>query len=122
MSARVDTERQGPVTVIRVAAPPELTADAVRDLRAALEEAVDAGGEVVLDLGAVEFIDSVGLALIVALNRRVRRRGADLRLVAPGREVQTALELSRMHRLVEIYEDVDTAVTSFGPTAEQAPA
>ncbi len=120
LPASVDTTRHGPVYVLRVAGSPELTADAVRELRAPLDEAVEAAADVVLDLGSVEFIDSTGLGLIIALNRRVRRQGGDLRLASPGRDVWTALELTRMHRLVEIYDDVEAAVASFAPDPEEA--
>ncbi len=108
--------------MIRVAGPPELTSDVVRELGAPLGDAVEAAVDVVLDLGSVEFIDSTGLGLIVALNRRIRRGGGDLRVAAPRRDVQTALELTRMHRLVEIYDDVDTAVASFSPSTGTASA
>jgi anti-anti-sigma factor len=91
----------------------ELTSDAVATLRPAFESAVNGADRIVLDLAEATFADSAGLGMLVALNRRIRRQGGDLRLAAPSPEVRTVLELTRLHRLFEIYDDVRDAVRSF---------
>jgi anti-anti-sigma factor len=50
-------------------------------------------GLVVIDMSAVTFIDSVGIAVIAAQHERLTKSGGMLRLEAPMRPVRRALEM-----------------------------
>jgi anti-sigma B factor antagonist len=66
-------------------------------LIAALNEAVtETTGPVVVDLSAVEFMDSTGLALLIRAQRRTRRRGRGFAVVCPDGPVRRILELTDM--------------------------
>lgn len=82
--------------------------------------AVPDGALTVLDLGRVGFLDSAGIGCLVRLLRRLERQGGELRLAGPTGPVTTALELVRLHRLLEVHPDTATAVASFASDVEDA--
>lgn len=92
----------------------ELTADLADDFRRAVEAFTADTARVVVDLSPLRFLDSAGFGALVSLKRRCASRGGDLCIAGPSRDVQTIFELTRAHRLFEIYPSVDEAVTSFG--------
>ncbi len=65
-------------------------------LRVALTKATEHDGQVVVDLSAVEHIDSVGLGLLVRARQEARQRGTELCLYAPSRFVLTVLHTMRL--------------------------
>ena len=57
---------------------------------------------VVLDVSALEFIDSAGLRVILGANARLRERGAELALT-PGRpQVQRLLSITGIEELLRV--------------------
>jgi anti-anti-sigma factor len=62
----------------------------------------DAVKIIVIDLSQTVFLDSHGLGAIIALrNTMVRRRGV-VRLLNPSPFVEQVLELTRLHRVLDI--------------------
>jgi anti-sigma B factor antagonist len=64
-----------------------------------LQDAVDRGeldaqGMLVLDLQAVEFMDSTGLRVLLALRERTLERGAELAVTPGSQQVQRLLSLT----------------------------
>lgn len=62
-----------------------------------LEQAIlrqEASGPVVIDLSAVDFIDSSGLRSLLWASRRAKDRGADVELRSPSPGVQRLLSLT----------------------------
>jgi anti-sigma B factor antagonist len=79
-------------------------------LRKQLNDIVESGGSrLVIDLSAIEFIDSSGLGALIAALKIARKSGGDLRIAAPTRQVCTVLELSNLDRVLRPYESVDSA-------------
>ncbi len=79
-------------------------------LRTALSDATEHEGRLVVDLSAVEQIDSVGLGLLVRARQEARQRGAELCLHAPSRFVLTVLHTMRLDTAFPIVTDQpDTA-------------
>jgi anti-sigma B factor antagonist len=66
---------------------------------------------VVLDLSAVEYLDSAGIHVVFELRARLSRRGQELRLVVPsGSPVATALHYAAVPRTVGAAETVKAAI------------
>ncbi len=65
---------------------------------------------VVLDLRELEFIESTSLGKVVAAYLKLRRRGADMRLVGPNAEIRNLLKLTRLDHLFPIAESVEAAL------------
>ncbi len=80
-------------------------------LRQEVAQLVAAGdARLVLDLAAVDFIDSTGLGAVIGALRRVRSHDGDLVLVCPEPRLQRVFELCDLDRVFELYGSVDAAV------------
>lgn len=72
-----------------------------------------AAARVVVDLGAVTFVDSTALATLVRGMKHCRQNGGDLRLCGLQQPVRIIFELTKLDRAFETYPNADTAVSSF---------
>jgi anti-sigma B factor antagonist len=67
----------------------------------------------VLDLTAVEYVDSAGIHVIYGLHERLRAPGQDIRVViAPGALIAEALRLADIPRAVGVADSVEAALVS----------
>ena len=69
------------------------------DIRAALAPPVTT---LDVDLSATTFLDSSGLGALIALHKTMVQRGGSVRLLNPTPTVLQILELTRLHRILEI--------------------
>jgi anti-sigma B factor antagonist len=75
------------------------------------------GYDVVLDLASVVFADSEGLSALVALYKTAATESRRLALCSVRVNLRSLLELTRLHRIFELYEDVESAAAVLeGPT------
>jgi anti-anti-sigma factor len=58
--------------------------------------------DVVLDLGETEFIDSAGLAILLNVQRRLERRGRQLRVICDNGPVRHVIELARLEETLGV--------------------
>jgi len=70
-------------------------------------------GRIVLNLKAVEWIDSSGLGQLVACHLRARRIEGGIKLVLPSKQVLNTLTIVGLNKVFEIYDDEVNAVGSF---------
>jgi anti-sigma B factor antagonist len=102
----------GPVTVVRVQIH-HLDASNVEQFKSAITPAVEKESQVVLDLAALDFVDSSGLGAFLSCMRKVHAQGGEVKLANLSKPVRTLFELVRMHRIVEIFNSTNEAVHSF---------
>ncbi len=90
-----------------------LTFDDVETLQQALELAwrQDAS-RIVLDLAACPYVDSSGVALLVKARERARRLHRAFVLAAPGPQVRSLLQLTRLHRVFSVFPTVSSALAA----------
>jgi anti-sigma B factor antagonist len=67
---------------------------------------------IVLELSAVEAIDSAGLGELVLLSMQARAAECEVRLAAPSEDLLNLLRLSNIASLSEIYSGVEQALAS----------
>ncbi|MBO3664819.1 STAS domain-containing protein [Microbacterium stercoris] len=74
-------------------------------------DALVAGGtsRLVIDLTAVDFIDSSGLGALIGGLKTARQAGGDLRLAAASEQVLAVLGLTNLDRILTPYATVDEA-------------
>ena len=86
-------------------------ADTLKNL---INDKVDQGfRKIIIDLGAVEFIDSTFLGVIVGSLKKVVKLNGDLKLVGFRPAVRSMFELTRLFRVFESYDDLQDAIKSF---------
>jgi anti-sigma B factor antagonist len=65
---------------------------------------------VVVDMSGVDQLDSAGLGVLVAAARLVRDKGGDLCFAGLNKRPRMVFEITRSHRLFDIYATVDEAL------------
>jgi anti-sigma B factor antagonist len=68
----------------------------------------------ILDLKAVPYIDSTGLAFVVELHKSLARRGGQLLLAGANQRVREVLEMTRIGDVIPLFKDVDEAQAALG--------
>ena len=66
--------------------------------------------QLVIDLSAVRFIDSSGLGALVSGFKNASARDGSLRLCCLQPQVKSMFELTRLHRVFEIFATLDEAL------------
>lgn len=115
MDVVVGVEQRGATTIVRasgdldVATAPRLREQVIRLVS-------DGQRDIILDLEAVDFVDSTGLGVIVGLLKRTRTLGGDLRLVSNRPALQRILELTALDRALPLASSVEEAMAGTGRT------
>jgi anti-anti-sigma factor len=114
MQLGLDVDRSGAVAVVTVRGDLDL-ASAPRLRTVALDELLAGCRRLVLDLRPLEFVDSVGLGMIVAILKRARGLGGDVALVVDTERVRRPLELSGVSHILAVHADLADAVAGAEP-------
>jgi anti-sigma B factor antagonist len=111
MQLRLESRPVGEVMVIqchgRIVAGNE-----VFTLHSQVGDAIDKYGDVILQLGQVEFLDSSGLGAMMRLVQAARAKGGDLKLSGVPEKVRKVLQLTNLLAQFEVYESVEEAITA----------
>ncbi len=84
------------------------------DLKEQMLQLFDEGKcNIVVDLSAVRFIDSSGLGALVSGFKNASAREGSLKLCCLQPQVRSMFELTRLHRVFEIFVTHDEALDSF---------
>lgn len=90
-----------PQRSLRLRLAGELDVETSAPVRRALREAFDDGArDIVLDIGAVSFMDAAALGMLVGAHRLLTGAGGTLRLTHPQRSVRRVLEITALDRLL----------------------
>lgn len=73
----------------------------------------DGKNNLVVDLQAVRFVDSSGLGALVSGFKNASSRNGSLKLAGLQLQVKSMFELTRLHRVFEIFDDSGEALESF---------
>jgi len=80
-------------------------------IKARIDDLVAAGqARIVVDLHAVDFIDSSGLGALIGGLKTARQQGGDLRIAAAGEQVRAVLKLTNLDRILAPYATVEEAL------------
>ena len=98
-----------------VTLPQRLVMANAGDARAQLKEIIQSGsGRVVVNLAETSFMDSSGLAVVVAGLQTARKLDGDLYLAQMSDSIRALFELTRLHTVFQIFDDETAAVRAFG--------
>ncbi|MEI7769771.1 MAG: STAS domain-containing protein [Chloroflexales bacterium] len=100
------------VQIVVVTSDARIDALSAPKLRERLDALVAEGANrFVIDLSAVPFIDSAGLAVLVSLLKKVRITEGEVILVWPSEEaIRNTLQLARLDRVFPMADDVESAL------------
>ena len=83
-------------------------------LKTKLSDFADANaGDMILDFGQVTFIDSSCLGTIVSMAKKLREKKGDIKLINLSDDVRSIFQITRLDRVLEIFDDSNAAVQSF---------
>jgi anti-sigma B factor antagonist len=113
MALSIGTREVGKVTVVDVKGRIVL-GDEIGNLRKAVHNLVDEGKKrIILNLAAVDYIDSSGVGELVGCYTTLRNAGGELKLLNLSPKVQDILYVTKLYTVFDIKEDEFTAVKSF---------
>jgi len=91
-----------------------LDASSSRLVKESMSELVkDKRVKIVIDLADIDFIDSSGLGSLVAALRSVNKMEGDIKIASLQAPVRAIFELTRLHKIFEIFDDASSAAKSF---------
>lgn len=106
----VEQSDRGSWTVFTVKG--EVDLETAPRLKSRLAEAVENGtSNIVVNLAAVEFLDSSGLGVLIGGLKRCKEAGGMLALVSPRRPVRKVLSVTGLDRVFPIHDTVDEATS-----------
>lgn len=88
-----------------------LNAVSALELKAMIKEFVKNGYfQIVLDLSKVSFLDSSGMAALVAGLKETRQAGGTLKICGLTEQASTVLRITMLDRIFELYPDAEQAI------------
>jgi anti-sigma B factor antagonist len=108
----IAVEKFGAVTIATLHRD-ELDASNVNDFKRDVAPMLAENSNVILDLSHLRFIDSSGLGAMLSCLRQLNAKGAELKLCGMSKAVRGVFELVRMHRIFDIYDTREQAVSAF---------
>jgi len=96
--------RDGVGVVVVSGALTSVGVDAFREQFVAWWQSVPGIRNVVMDLSGVDFLDSAGLGVLVALLKRVLERGGDMKIAGLQKRVRMVFEITRAFKVFDIFD------------------
>ena len=74
-----------------------------------------AGGrlQVVINLAEVDWMNSSGLGILIGGLSALRKNGGDLRLAGVTDKIDEVLRITKLDRVFDVYDDLETAISSY---------
>jgi len=107
---KIETQTEGSVTLLRIEGVIKL-GESAETFSAHLERLLQAGsGCVLIDMAAIDHVDSTGLGELVGYLERFSKQGRRLALLRPHQRVLKLLELTDLHTIIPIFDDRRAAI------------
>lgn len=104
----VGLQEQGDVVIVECAG--SLDAETAPELKAALMPKIDGGAQrVVFDASKLLFVDSTGLGVLIALQRKLRSVSGAFALSGLSDDVQSIFHVTRLDRVFSIFSSLKDA-------------
>lgn len=113
MDLGLDVQERDGFAVLAVSG--EVDVATVPRLREQLHGLVAQGSNrIIVNLDAVDFLDSTGLGVLVGALKRVRSNDGDLFLVCTQPRIRKVFEVTGLTKVFQLFETVDNAVSGTG--------
>ena len=113
MSVKASTRQTGSVTVIDLSGQIKLgegtsvLRDTVRDLLGKGQK------QILLNLGDVNYIDSIGVGELISALTSVRNQGGELKLLRLTKKVRDVLQITKLYTVFHVLDDEAEAIAAF---------
>jgi anti-sigma B factor antagonist len=120
MSMTTSTRQFGEVTIVDISGRIVLGEESGA-LRAVVCDLLSKGHkQILLNLCAVDYIDSMGLGVLVGVFTSVRKHGGDLKLLNLKNKVTDLMQITKLYTVFDIMNDEAAGVKSFGQSKAAA--
>lgn len=107
---RLEREQSSPAVLV---IDGEVDIQTAPDLDTAIAELLQTGcAELVIDLDSVTFLDSSGLGVLIAANKRLLAANGSLKLVCTREMILKVFRITRLVDVFRIYDSLDAALAS----------
>ena len=73
--------------------------------------------KILVNLADVTYVDSSGIGELIAAYTTVKHQGGSVKLLNPTKRVCDLLHITKVYTIFEVFEDRNTAVSSFSDSA-----
>ena len=109
MTMDIEEKQYGDTVVLDITGRLQIGPDA--QVREAISEAIEWGAtNVLLNMKDVTKLDSSGVGELVAAHTTIKNRGGRLLLSGLSPRLATVLQITHLYGVLEIYDDVDSAL------------
>lgn len=109
---KVDVSKKGKVTILKCVG--SLDADNIVAFKKRAYEIFDSGeSNFVLDASEIDFVDSMGLGVLISLLRRVKQKDGDIKIASLTPDVKTIFEITKLFRLFDVSDTPKQALDKF---------
>ena len=108
----ISVEKANDVAIVTIPVA-ELDAANTDEFKRDMAPVLDSHAKVVLDLTRLRFIDSSGLGAFISCLRKLNAKGGVLKVCGMSKQVRSAFEMVRMHRIVDIHDTREEATRAF---------
>jgi len=107
----INIDDRGNAAVITISG--RLDASNVERVKKQFPEWLATNNRIVMDLSAMDFLDSTGLGGIVACLKYAVEADGNLKIACLQDKPRMVFEITRAYKIFDIFDDVDAAVESF---------
>jgi anti-sigma B factor antagonist len=109
MDLEVETDKRGQADVLTLRG--EIDVYTAPRLRQAIIDLVEGGARhIVVDMGAVDFLDSTGLGVLVGGLKRVKIQDGELSIVTSQDKILKIFDITGLNKVFSIHDSLDSAV------------
>lgn len=89
------------------------------ELKRRLDEHIPAAVHLLLNISEIDYIDSFGLSLLIAVKKRMSKERKRFGMCCPQSYVRRILNLTKLYDYLSVYENEEKAINAFGAEAGQ---
>ena len=113
MSVKASTRQSGSVIIIDLSGQIKL-GEGTAVLRDAVKDLLGKGyKKILLNLGDVNYVDSITVGVLISALSSVRNQGGELKLLHLTKKVRTVLEITKLDTVFHILDDETEAIAAF---------
>jgi len=113
MELKIDVKPKGDNIAI-VVLRGEIGTETVNQFKDRIDQLVAEGqSKIIMDFQEVNYLNSMGLGVVAATLKKVKKSKGDLKLVRLSPAVQELFELTRLTKVFEIFDSEEEALKSF---------